>query len=325
MATTLTLQSLYGQIADELDVVRNGVRLHWTEAFQLVYGPSAAPPRLGGKMLRPALCLLSAGAVGGKSIDHFTDMGVAMELLHLAALAHDDVVDSARMRRGETSLNALWDNHTAVLGGDFLVARALTVLTSYDNCSVIASALESIHQMAEGELINFGVGKENWGEEDCLRLAKKKTASLFAVACSTPTLLNDETHREPLFSFGMGLGTAFQIVDDVLDLTQEEAVLGKPSCGDLVEGKTTLPILFLKEALDASGVDRLVSMAGQEPTPADRSWVAEQVRATGTQEYCDTLARHYLAEARQALSLLPPSGYIESMLAITEFVLIRES
>ena len=129
----MPLRALYHDVADELAAVRELVRHQWTEAFRLVYGPSATPPKLGGKLMRPALCLLSAGASGAEDLKRYTEMAAAMELLHLAALAHDDVVDSANLRRGETSLNARWTNHIAVLGGDYLVARALSILTVYDS------------------------------------------------------------------------------------------------------------------------------------------------------------------------------------------------
>ena len=334
MSTALSLSSLYHEIRAELELVRLRVREHWTETFHLVYGPSATPPRLGGKLLRPALCLLSAGASGAVSTNsgelrRFVDMAAAMELLHLAALAHDDVVDSAELRRGERSLNARWTNHIAVLGGDYLVARALTVLTVYDRCSVLASALESIHEMAEGELINFGRGKDamgaNLGEEDSIRLAEKKTASLFAVSCATPSLLVDEGYRDALHAFGMGIGTAFQLVDDVLDLVQDEATLGKPACGDIIEGKRTLPIIYLRERMTPDEIRRLESFKGRTMSAADKEWVAESARATGAEERALVVARKYLADARTSLGSLPPSRYADAMLGIADFVLVRDS
>lgn len=325
MTTTIDLASLYAQIQSHLNLVRASVRDQWVNAFQLVYGPSAMPPRLGGKMMRPALCLMSAGAVGARNLDRFVDMATSMELLHLAALAHDDVVDSADLRRGEPSLNRLWDNHTAVLGGDYLVARALDILTNYDSSVVIKSALESIHQMAEGELINFGRKQGELNEQDCIRLAEKKTASLFAVACSTPSLLIDDTHRAALSGFGMGIGTAFQLIDDLLDLEQNEATLGKPSCGDIVEGKTTLPILYMKAEMGDADVRRLEDMAGHEVSDDDRAWVRETLRATGVLERTESLARDYIEAARAALETIPENDYTESMLGMTEFVLARDS
>lgn len=324
MATALSLASLYAPVQSQLDRVRVGVGGYWQEAFRLVYGPAAAPPKVGGKLLRPALCFLSAGACGAEDLDEFCDMATAMELLHLAALAHDDVVDSAALRRGNASLNTMWDNHTAVLGGDYLVAQALTVLCKYDVCAVVASALESIHEMAEGELIYFGRKQGTLGEEDCIRLSEKKTASLFAVACATPTHLLGNGHRDALHAYGMGIGTAFQLVDDMLDLTQDEATLGKPACGDLIEGKMTLPILYMREAMDAAPVARLDAMAGAELTELDRQWVRETVRATGALQRTEELARDYVARASRALDHLPPSVYTSSMAGIADFIIERD-
>ncbi|MDP7638343.1 MAG: polyprenyl synthetase family protein [Candidatus Hydrogenedentes bacterium] len=325
MSITLNLSSLYQQIESQLERVRTQVGREWTEAFRLVYGPSAAQPRLGGKLMRPAACLLSAGAAGADDLDHFVDMAAAMELLHLASLAHDDVVDSANLRRGGASLNAIWDNHTAVLGGDFLVARALTVVTVYDSCSVVASALESIHQMAEGELINFGVGKENLSEADTIRLAEKKTASLFAAACCTPTLLLDSEWREPLHAYGMGVGTAFQLIDDILDIEQPESTLGKPSCGDIVEGKVTLPIIYMKEGMEEAEIVRLDTMVGAELTAEDREWAAAMLLRTGARDRAAAVARKYMDDSRAALDSMPQNCYTEALFGMADFVMLRDS
>lgn len=325
MSSTLSLKELYKDIDPLLGRVRDTVAREWTDAFQLVYGPEAQPPRLGGKLLRPALTFLSAGALGAKDLEHFTEMAAGMELLHLAALAHDDVVDSASLRRGESSLNKLWDNHTAVLGGDYLVARSLSIMTVYDNCQVIVSALDSIYQMAEGELINFGRGKENLGAEDCIRLSEKKTAALFASACSTPSLLIDTTHRQAMYDYGMGMGTAFQLIDDVIDLTEDEETLGKPSCGDIVEGKTTLPIIEMKSAMNDADRARLESLLGNDVTNEDRTWIHEQMSATGATDKVVTLCREYIDSGNRALDALPHSHYVDTMREIAEFVLIRHS
>lgn len=325
MTTALTLKQLYAQVEAPLEAARAVVAREWTDAFQLVYGPGTTPPRLGGKMLRPALCYLAAGACGARDLNRFNQMAAAMELLHLASLAHDDVVDRADTRRGETSLHRLWDNHTAVLGGDYLVARALDILTHYDSTAVIRSALHSIHQMAEGELINFGRKQKELEEEDCIRLAEKKTASLFAVTCSCPTLLIDASFVTPLFDFGMAIGTAFQLADDLLDLDQDERTLGKPSCGDLVEGKVTLPILALKHGMSEADVRRIDGFKFAEITNADRAWVREQLGVTGAREKTELLARDYVTKARSALESLPASTYTDAMLGIADFVLVRDA
>ena len=252
-------------------------------------------------------------------------MAAAMELLHLAALAHDDVVDESKLRRGQTSLNARWTNHIAVLGGDFLVARALSVLTVYDSCSVIASALESIHEMAEGELINFGRGQTSeLLEEDCIRLAEKKTASLFAVSCATPSLLINPADKNTLHAFGMALGTAFQLVDDALDLDQDEDTLGKPSCADVSEGKMTLPIIYMREALDSEDAERFDALFGNALADDDLEWIAGAARANGAIQRVHDLARTYVERAHQCLDALPAGQYTEAMRGIAEFVLLRD-
>ena len=325
MTTALSLESLYRPIQPELNLVRTQVNEFWRTALRLVDDSIGYEPEMGGKLLRPALCLLSAGAVGATDLAHFVIMATSMELLHVASLVHDDVVDDSDVRRGAKSLNRLWNNHTAVLGGDYLVARALDNLTAYDSCPVIANATESIRLMAEGELVNYGLGG-NIGEKDAVRWAEGKTASFFAVTCSTPALLVDPSKRETLFQYGMVVGVAFQLVDDILDLTQTSATLGKPSCGDMVEGKKTLPILYLEQSLSGADRKRFDGMFGGDINDEDRRWIAEAVVDTGAVERTEQVARQYIADARDALELdLPPSTFRDSMAGIAEFILIRAS
>jgi geranylgeranyl pyrophosphate synthase len=325
MTTALTLDMLYKPVQAEVELVRARVNELWSTALRLVDASIGYRPEMGGKLLRPALCLLSAGAVGARNLEHFVTMAASMELLHVASLVHDDVVDGSDVRRGARSLNKLWNNHTAVLGGDYLVARALDSLTTYDSCPVIANATESIRLMAEGELVNYGLGDATT-ERDALRWAEGKTASFFAVTCSTPALLVDPSKRDPLFRFGMAMGVAFQLVDDILDLTQSSVILGKPACGDVVEGKNTLPLLYLAQALAPAARARLAAMRGEDLAEDDRQWIAEQVVATGAVERTEAVARQYIDEAREALETnLAPSPCRDSMAGIAEFILIRAS
>lgn len=325
MQSTLTLQELYKPVHQELDSVRTAVSELWADAMRLVHGGELPRPPAGGKMLRPALCLLSAGASGASGPARFVPLATAMELLHLAALAHDDVIDGSDLRRGVRSLNALWDNHTAVLGGDYLVARAIAIMSGYDSCAVITCAIDSVRMMAEGELKYFGRGRDHFSQEDCISLARQKTASLFAVTCSTPCCLIKKAPRKALYDYGMAIGIAFQLVDDLLDLSQDRETLGKPAFGDIVEGKKTLPILFMREGLDTSGVARLEAMVGGALTEADRLWVTETLESTGARERVEALARSYADEARAALNGVPASVYRDSMHGLTEFVLVRGS
>ena len=325
MPTTLLLDELYRPVSQALAEVQDAVTDLWEEALRLVHGETMPRPRVGGKMLRPALCLMAAGSAGATNLSHFVPMATSMELLHLAALAHDDVVDGADWRRGMRSLKAAWDSHTAVLGGDYLVARAIAILGTYDRCSVIVNAIDSVRQMAEGELVCFGLGRDHFTQEGCISWAKQKTASLFAVTCSTPTLLLDETHRDALHRYGVALGIAFQIIDDVLDLSQESETLGKPTCGDVVEGKRTLPLLYLRQAISTDDIARIEAMKGHPIADEDREWVFSMLEQTGARERAESVAREYGDEARAAIESLRPGIYKDSMINLVDFVLSRGS
>ncbi len=320
------LVGLYAPVREELDQAFEQVSAIWTEVLRLGNGKvDHSPPKAGGKLLRPALCLLSAGAIGAGDLSRFIPMAASMEIFHLAALAHDDVIDGADLRRGETTLKALWNDRAAVLGGDYLVARGMALLTSYNSCQAVTGVVECMGSMAEAELADFALGPWHFSFETCLSLAQRKTALLFGVVCSTPAYILDGRHRESLYRFGLGLGSAFQLVDDLLDLRQEEAILGKPVCGDLMKGKKTLPILFIREALEAGDVTRLDSIRGRPLTPEDRKWAAEILESTGARQRTEAIARQFAHEARQALGSLPPSPYKASMEGLAEFVLIRDS
>ncbi len=323
MLETLTLKELYAPVRDGIDAVSARVGDLWTKALQLVHGPSMPSVQAGGKMLRPALCLLSAGVSGASEIRRFVNLATGMELLHLAALAHDDVIDRASFRRGMHTLNARWDDHAAILAGDYLVARSIEIMTAYDSACIISGAIRSIRDMAEAELKCFASGNGLMTEDDVLEVARKKTASLFASACSTPACLLEGAPAQALHDYGMALGIAFQMVDDLLDLQQDSKVLGKLSCSDVVEGKQTLPILFMKEGLDASGRARLEKMRGRELAAEDREWVLDMLTLTKAADRTEAIARDYAAQAHAAAAQLPSGCYRDSMVGIIDFVLAR--
>jgi len=325
MMIRITLDDLYRPVAECLTEVRGEIGRIWEEALRLVRVDAGPMPKAGGKLLRPALCLLSAGAIGGTDLKQYVRLAAAFEALHIASLAHDDVIDRALLRRGNTSLNALWDNHAAVLGGDYLVARAVNLLAGYNSCAVIDNAITSVRRMAEGELYFFGREVSSVTQQECIQLAEQKTASLFAEACCAPTFVIDPQHHDALHQFGMSLGVAFQIIDDLLDLTQPETSLGKPACGDVAEGKFTLPILFMREALAPDELQRLEAMRGTELSPEDRAWVSAKVESTGSRNKTMDAARAFMDRALGALFTLPRSDYRDSMEGLAEFILVRHS
>ncbi|NIA13817.1 MAG: hypothetical protein GWP08_07025 [Nitrospiraceae bacterium] len=325
MDTTNTLEHFYRPVEDEVSRVRQAVGELWAEAITLVDGSADAVPRAGGKLLRPALCLLSAGAIGAEDVGAFVGLATAFELLHVAALTHDDVVDKANLRRGSASLNALWDDRTAVLSGDYLVARSIELLTQMGSCEVVASTFQAVRRMTEGELRSLHTPYDRFSQEDCLRLAEDKTASYFAITCAAPTYMTGETYRDALYEYGLALGIAFQLADDILDIAQPSDALGKPSCGDIVQGKRTVPLLFMREALDLTERKRLDALSGTPLDEADRAWVGQALAASGARERTESLARDYARAACDALAALPDSPHKDSMAGLTEFVLTRGS
>ena len=320
-----TLEALYKPIAGEMALLREAIRALWTKTLTLLDPGVAAEEPPGGKLLRPALCLLSAGAAGAEDLHEYVPLAGAFELLHMAALLHDDVVDRAPLRRGARSVNALHDDRTAVLGGDYTVALALGVLNDYACGGLMDCAVRTIGQMAEGELNNLIRANGSTDEADCIHLARQKTASLFAAACTGPTFLIESALREPLRRYGENFGIAFQLIDDVLDLCQDEAMLGKPSCGDIVEGQQTLPIMFMRRQADTDARRRLDAMRGGMITDEDRAWVAALLEDTSARELTEAVARRHAEEARRALDEVPDSPCRRAMMDLAEFVLIRGS
>ena len=325
MKTTRNLSQLYRPVAAQVDQVRAAIGQVWQDALGLVRMEMRERPAVGGKLLRPALCLLASGALGARDLDRYVSLASAYEALHIASLAHDDVIDRAVLRRGASALNMLWDNHAAVLGGDYLVARSVEILAGYNSCTLVANAIRSVRRMAEGELVFFGRENEPFRREDCIQLAEQKTASLFAEACSAPSHLLDSAFQEPLHRFGTALGIAFQIVDDLIDLTQPSEELGKPACGDVVEGKRTLPIMYMREAMSCNDCARLDSLRDAEISEENRLWIHASVESTGARERTEAEARHFADEALNALSGLPASEFRDSMEGIVEFILVRSS
>jgi len=307
--------------------VRGIVLETWRDAMSLVAADSSAAnsQQAEGKLLRPALCLLAAGAAGRQETAPLARLAAAYELMHIASLTHDDVVDHAALRRGQESLNILWDNHAAILGGDYLVARALELLAGYDSTALISGALLAMRRMAEGELRYYGKNPEEAAEEDCIALAASKTASLFAASCKAAALLFSSDRAQALETFGNGLGIAFQLLDDLLDLTQPSDVLGKPACGDITEGKHTLPLHLLRHAMQPADRERLRQLAGGSLAEDDQAWVRRMIAELEVDKATIGRAEQFVQDAIATLSPLPESPYKNSMQALAHFVLVRQA
>ena len=210
----------------------------------------------GGKRVRPALAILSNYAVGGDG-SHYNSirMATVMEFLHTATLVHDDIIDDADTRRNRPTINALYGNETAVLMGDWLYMSAFETSLAERSLPILDILTRVTRKMTEGELLQLTLlGQTEVSEEQYLDVLQRKTAHLFSACCEVGAILGaaSEEQQEALRSYGLSLGTAFQLIDDLLDFTTTEDTLGKASGVDLVGGKVTLPLIYLIESDDAA-------------------------------------------------------------------------
>ncbi len=282
----------------------------------------------GGKRVRPALAILSNYAVGGDG-SHYNSirMATVMEFLHTATLVHDDIIDAADTRRNRPTINALYGNETAVLMGDWLYMSAFETSLAERSLPILDILTRVTRKMTEGELLQLTLlGQTQVSEEQYLDVLQRKTAHLFSACCEVGAILGaaSEQQQEALRSYGLSLGTAFQLIDDLLDFTTTEDTLGKASGVDLVGGKVTLPLIYLIESDDAAREMLQVVMREGNYNAVPRSDLLRAVERIGGLEKAKERAYEFAEAARDALDVLPESEYCESLRAIPTYVLERD-
>lgn len=279
----------------------------------------------GGKRLRPMLVLLAARALGYEGTDHM-QMAAIIEFIHTSTLLHDDVVDESDLRRGRSTANALWGNAASVLVGDFLYSRSFQLMVELDRMPVMRILADTTNAIAEGEVLQLlHVHNPDTDEAAYLRVIERKTAVLFAAATRLGALLAgaDEAQQAAMERFGLALGYAFQIADDVLDYTADAATLGKNLGDDLAEGKATLPLIHALTRVDADTRARMAQAIEQGDTGALPE-IVNAIRASGSLDYSQRIARHYAEEAIAALDALPDSPQLAALRGLAAYSVERE-
>lgn len=278
----------------------------------------------GGKRLRPALVLLSAGAFGYQGDKHY-DLAAVVEFIHTATLLHDDVVDESSLRRGRQTANALFGNAASVLVGDFLYSRAFQMMVGVGSHRVMEILSDATNIIAEGEVLQLmNCHDPDIDEERYLQVIRYKTAKLFEAACRLGAVLGgaDGANEEAMAAYGMHLGTAFQLIDDVLDYSGQQEQIGKNLGDDLAEGKPTLPLIYAMRrgtADQAALVRRAIEQGGLE----DFAAVSAAIRETGALEYAAAAARREADTACAAIAHLPDSNYKQTLLELAAFAVSR--
>lgn len=278
----------------------------------------------GGKRLRPALVLLSSKFYPADA-EKVTSLAAAVETLHTATLIHDDLLDNAFLRRGNPTLNATWNSVATVLTGDYLFARAAAFAAETKSVRVVSIFAQTLMSICGGELKQiFGSDQGQTTREYYYQRIYSKTASLFAASAETGALLSEapEPEVQALRDYGYGLGMAFQIVDDILDLAGDEDELGKPVGSDLRQGVITLPtIYFLQAHPEDEAVTRVLS--GRYGGDDEVRTAVEMIKESGAIESSTAEAKRFAARSRDALSTLPHNEYRQAMLDLTDFVVER--
>ncbi|HJS24998.1 MAG TPA: polyprenyl synthetase family protein [Pyrinomonadaceae bacterium] len=284
--------------------------------------------RSGGKRVRPALTILSTYAVGGDGSRYNTiRMATVMEFLHTATLVHDDVIDKADMRRKRPTVNALYGNETAVLMGDWLYMSAFETSLAERSLPILDILTSVTRKMTEGELLQLTLLSDaKISEAQYFDVLKRKTAYLFSASCEIGAILGgaSEKQQTALRDYGLNLGTAFQLIDDLLDFTSSEEALGKAAGADLLGGKVTLPLIYLRD-MEPKSLEMVQTVLREgKYASVKQADLLEAITRTGALKRARARADEYAEEARAALDKLADSDYSDSLRALPTYILDRD-
>jgi geranylgeranyl pyrophosphate synthase len=312
--------SIYGPVAQDISVVRDRLRRLADGRHPLLAEAISYVFESVGKHIRPTLCLLS-GKLGEYDLDALVTLAASIEVVHTATLVHDDTVDQALRRRGVRTVNSVWGQKIAILLGDYLFAQSALLATQLNRIPIMTLLSETVMAMSSGELQQFAASQSREvNEASYLQRIGGKTASLFAMCCQGGAIVSsqEESSVEALRAYGVNLGLAFQIADDVLDIVGEEVVLGKPAGGDLLQGNVTLPVILYSQTVPADSWFWRELETGKKL--AD---VVEAVRSSDAPGLALERAEAYAEAARGALRAFPQSEAREALEELTEYVIRR--
>ena len=320
----MSIEYIRSFIAQDMSIVDDVIREKLHSHVLLIRQVSEYIINSGGKRLRPALVILSAGAFGYPGKFHY-HLAAVVEFIHTATLLHDDVVDESELRRNKETANALFGNAASVLVGDFLYSRAFQMMVEVNNMRIMQVLADATNTIAEGEVLQLlNCRDPHVTEENYLQVIRYKTAKLFEAASRLGAILGNATpeEEEAMAIYGMHLGTAFQLIDDMLDYSGNNQDTGKNLGDDLAEGKPTLPLIYamrvgtteqaniIRKAIEDGGKD------GFQP-------VLNVIRQTTALDYAKQCAEAEIATATAAIASLPDSENKECLLQLARFAVTR--
>lgn len=326
MNDTATLSRLFSGIQQDLDVVEQTFQERASSQLDILHAAGAYALSTPGKRLRTALTLLS-GKLSDYLFEKLLLVSVAFEMVHLATLIHDDIIDHADTRRGLPTINARWGEGVAILLGDYFFARTAGIIADLNDTRVIRLFSETVATVCEGTILEtLSAGKLDLSVDAYLERISRKTACLMAACCKGGAIVSNATQEQAdaLYNFGLNLGIAFQIVDDVLDYISSEAAIGKPAGNDLRQGLITLPLIHALQAQNNGHSEEVRDILVSKESNNDRvdaivHWVAQ---GPGIHAALDE-AERFAQQARNTLKLFTPSANRDILEELTHFVLAR--
>lgn len=320
----MLLHAIQALTSDDRRAVDHEINLRLTSEIALINQLGGYIVHSGGKRLRPTLVLLAARAFGYQGRDHIR-LAAIIEFIHTATLLHDDVVDASEMRRGQSTANAVWGNEASVLVGDFLYSRAFEMMVEVGSLRVMEILAKTTNTIAEGEVMQLlACNNPDISEDQYLNVIRNKTAKLFEASAQLGAVLTAQAQEieARMAAYGMHLGTAFQLIDDVLDYRADSNTLGKNIGDDLAEGKPTLPLIHalrngdenqrrvVRKAIEKGGIEYIDAVMGA-------------IESTGSIAYTAALAEDEARRAQLALTSIPDSPYKKALLDLAHFSVHR--
>ncbi|MHC0036116.1 heptaprenyl diphosphate synthase component II [Pseudoneobacillus sp. C159] len=320
----MKLKMNYSFLNSDFNIVEKELEATIQSNSQLLRQASLHTLQAGGKRIRPVFVLL-AGKFGNYDINIIKNVAVALELIHMASLVHDDVIDHAELRRGKPTVSAKWDNKIAMYTGDYIFALAIQLMTKIENPTAHQILSNAIVQLCVGEIEQIkDKYRFNQHLKDYLRRIKRKTALLIAVSCQLGAVaagVEPHLHKK-LYRFGYFVGMSFQITDDVLDFISTEKELGKPAGSDLIQGNITLPALF---AMQDDRLKTKITKVHENMDKLELASIIEDIKASGAIDSSIKISDQYLDKALKVLDELPDNKAKKAFTDIAKYIGRRKS
>ncbi|GAQ17450.1 heptaprenyl diphosphate synthase component 2 [Oceanobacillus picturae] len=323
----MNLARIYSFLKRDLDIIEESLNEVFQAEHPILHAASTELLKAGGKRIRPVFVILS-GQLGRYQPDRVKTVAVSLELIHMATLVHDDVIDDASLRRGQPTIRELYGNRVAMYTGDYILARALEEITQIEDAPVHQLLSRTIVEVCVGEIEQIK-DKYNWdqGLRDYLRRIKRKTALLIATSCQLGALVSDLTEAQAnnLYKYGYYIGMSYQIIDDILDFTSTEKELGKPSGSDLLQGNITLPVLYAMKDKKFASVLKSAIQANDTLDEEQLGNILYALKNTDAIEQSYQLSELYLQKALKALEELPEGRAKHTLENIAKYIGKRRS